>query len=318
MRAFSLIRRALILIVVLVLAASAAAILISFPWNTDPQGDESSSTRAYYQKAYGDASKTQSTSAETPALSEQEQYYINIARQSAIGEKIPEEVDAFVARANLKGKKVLEVGAGSGLLQDAVDDYTGLDISTTARRFFHKPFVEASATDMPFPDNTFDGLWSIWVLEHIPNPEKALQEIRRVVKPGGWLLLHPAFEVSSYAAQGYKVRPYGDFDWAGKLVKATMPIRMSETYHYLQYHQIHLLRTIGTMWGGPSRLHFMRLTPNYEKYWVPDSDATTSLSLPELQRWFTTRGDRCVECAPEPPGVLHDSPNAYLMIQVVK
>ena len=31
----------------------------------------------------------------------------------------------------------------------------------TARQFFHKSFVEASATNMPFPDNSFDALWSI-------------------------------------------------------------------------------------------------------------------------------------------------------------
>jgi SAM-dependent methyltransferase len=44
-----------------------------------------------------------------------------------------------------------------------------------------------AATDMPFPTGTFDVLWTVWVIEYLPNPEKALLEIRRVVKPGGYL-----------------------------------------------------------------------------------------------------------------------------------
>ena len=202
--------------------ASVAATLSCFPWDTDPQGDQSASgaAKAFYTKAYsGGKSSTSAGASSTSAgakvdfapLSAKEQFYVDIARKAAIDADIPDLVNKFVSNAGLKGKRVLEVGAGSGLLQDVVNDYTGLDISPTARRFFHKPFVEASATDMPFPDKTFDGVWSIWVLEHIPNPEKALLEIRRVLKAGGYLLLYPAFDVSRYAAQGYGVRPVPGF-----------------------------------------------------------------------------------------------------------
>ena len=221
--------------------------------------------------------------------------------------KVPETVRGFIETFGLRDKRVLEVGAGSGLLQDSVADYTGLDISTTARRFFHKPFVEASATDMPFPDNSFDALLSIWVLEHIPNPEKALLEMRRVVKPSGYLFLQPTFDVERYAAQGYRARPYAAFDWKGKLVKATVPISQSAIFHYLQHHQIRLFRSLGArLRPGPSRLHFIRLTPNYDQYWVPDSDATTSMSYHELYLWFATRGDECMNCPPEKLMVLRD------------
>jgi SAM-dependent methyltransferase len=301
--------------------ASGAATVICFPWNTDPQGDESSSRAlsTFYSKAYssGEASRDEPANAEDAPLSEKEQYYVDIARRAALNSGVPKLVDEFVATANLKYKKVLEVGAGSGLLQDAVADYTGLDISPSARRFFHKPFVEASATDMPFPDNTFDGMWSIWVLEHIPNPEKALLEMRRTLKPGGYLLLYPAVEVSRYASQGYEVRPYRSFDWKGKLIKATIPVAHSRAFHYLQYHQVRLLRSLEVnLLGGPSRLHFIRLTPNYEQYWVPDSDAATSVSLQELYLWFTSRGDRCLNCPPGTTMALRDPKVNSLLIQV--
>lgn len=116
-------------------------------------------------------------------------------------------VTRFVKVHSLENKRILDVGAGRGYLQDVVHDYTGLDISPTVQRFYHKPFVLASATAMPFKDGEFDALWTIWVLEHIPNPESALHEMRRVVKPGGLLLLAPAWFCPTWAAEGYPVRP---------------------------------------------------------------------------------------------------------------
>ena len=300
--------------------ASIVATLICFPWNTDPQGDATVKTRSFYDKAYATARvPPQETSGGVQPLSAKDQFYVDFARQTASESRIPEQVNDFVQRFGLKQKKILEVGAGSGLLQDLVPDYTALDISTTARRFFHKPFVEASATDMPFPDNAFDGLWSVWVLEHIPNPEKALLEMRRVVKPGGYMFLCPAFDVSRYAGQGYSVRPYRDFDWKGKLIKATIPLSKARPWHYLQFHQVRALRFLGAhLSPGPSRLHFISLTPNYDQYWVADSDAAISLSAYELYLWFTTRGDRCIDCPSEMRMVLRNDWMGSLTVQVLK
>ncbi len=300
-----------------------AAIVISFPWNVDPQGDESSlpAQTEFYTRVYtaGTGSAAKGSNSAVSPLSDKEQFYVDVARQAAIDEGVPQIVTAFVERYGLQDKKILEVGAGSGLLQDLVADYTALDISAPARRFFHKPFVQASATDMPFLNSSFDAVWSVWVLEHIPNPEKALLEMRRVVRDGGYLLLVPAWEVDRYAAQGYAVRPYKDFEWKGKLWKASIPIARSNVFHFLQYHQVRLLRSLGARLGsGPSRLHFIRLTPNYDQYWVGDSDATTSLSHHEVYLWFTTRGDTCRNCPAERDLVLKDPEIGYLVIQVHK
>jgi ubiquinone/menaquinone biosynthesis C-methylase UbiE len=45
--------------------------------------------------------------------------------------------------------------------------------------------VHGDATSLAFDDNTFDGWWSVQVLQHIPNFKKAISEARRVLKPGG-------------------------------------------------------------------------------------------------------------------------------------
>jgi len=59
-------------------------------------------------------------------------------------------------------------------------DYTTADL--------HSPLadVKADITALPFDDKTFDVIFCNHVLEHIPDDTKAMQELYRVMKPGGW------------------------------------------------------------------------------------------------------------------------------------
>ena len=100
----------------------------------------------------------------------------------------------FVDDYDLINKRCLEIGAGRGAFQDLVPDYTGTDVSDVVRRYFHKPFFQASATQLPFQDDSFDAIWSVAALEHIPEPEKALSEMRRVLKHKGLIYLAPAWQ----------------------------------------------------------------------------------------------------------------------------
>lgn len=201
-------------------------------------------------------------------------------------------VRAFVQQYGLEKARVLEVGSGTGALQDIVADYTGLDIAGSQRRLYHKPFVEASATGMPFRDAEFDVIWTINVLEHVPKPELALREMRRVLRDKGLLYLQAAWQCRSWAAEGYEVRPYSDFDIQGKLIKASIPLRNSIVYRALYIFPIRLFRLIDTLLSvTPTNFHYNLLTPNYEHYWQPDSDAVNSMDAYEAILWFRSRGD---------------------------
>src|SRR3546814_11978920 len=48
--------------------------------------------------------------------------------------------------------------------------------------------------------------------------------------------------------------------------------------------------------NGPTRLRYRRLTPNYEKYWMSDSDAVNAIDSHEAMLWFLSRGDECLNC----------------------
>ena len=50
-------------------------------------------------------------------------------------------------------------------------------------------FQVADAQNIPFPDDTFDCVCSMGVLHHVPDTQKALDEIYRVLKPGGRLIV---------------------------------------------------------------------------------------------------------------------------------
>ncbi len=276
---------------------------IHFPYQVDELGSPKARKEAgtFYTDIYSaPAVAGQKATPEVPVEAEDSKY-VTIARGAIEKNRIVPKITAFATQYGLAGKRVLDVGAGTGYLQDIVPNYVGLDISPSARRYFHKPFVEASATDMPFPDNEFDAAWSVWVLEHVPKPEQALVEIRRVVKDGVLLYLKPAWDCQWWLAQGYEVRPYSDFDAIGKIRKASLNMLASPAYQGASLIPTRFLRRMQARWSGkPTRLHYHLLEPNYKQYWVADSDAVNNLDYYEMLLWFTSRGDECLNCEAEP------------------
>jgi SAM-dependent methyltransferase len=65
------------------------------------------------------------------------------------------------------------------------EKYVGMDYLTDRST----PDVVGSATDIPLGDASFDTVVCTEVLEHVPDPLKALREMYRVLKPGGYLIL---------------------------------------------------------------------------------------------------------------------------------
>ena len=130
-------------------------------------------------------------------------------------------------REDITGKKLLDAGCGTGWFSKLSCErgaiVTSMDLgenllSKVAQKCTSERVV-GSILEIPFKDNSFDIIVSSEVIEHVPDPYKAIQELFRVLKPGGTLVLTTPNRIWYFAiwiANVFKMRPYqGLENWTG-------------------------------------------------------------------------------------------------------
>lgn len=116
------------------------------------------------------------------------------AYEHAEGPNAPEMV--FDAVAEVRPQNYLEVGCGPGELAARVQESLGaeviaIDISPRMVELARRRGVDAREGDvqrLPFGDGEFDCAVAAWMLYHVPDVEVALDELARVLRPGGRLV----------------------------------------------------------------------------------------------------------------------------------
>jgi SAM-dependent methyltransferase len=111
-------------------------------------------------------------------------------------------IPACLDQIDWQGKKVLEIGLGQGAESEQLirrgARWSGLDLTQESvdrvgarlaiRTLPHEDLRQGSALAIPWPDGTFDMVFSHGVLHHIPDIKTAQSEIHRVLKLGGTLV----------------------------------------------------------------------------------------------------------------------------------
>jgi tocopherol O-methyltransferase len=116
-----------------------------------------------------------------------------------------EELLRWSAYNSPENPKIIDIGCGIGgsslyLAEKLHGEVVGITLSPVqANRAQERAlaaglaeratFKVANALDIPYPDNTFDLVWTLESGEHMPDKDKFLQECYRVLKPGGRMIL---------------------------------------------------------------------------------------------------------------------------------
>jgi SAM-dependent methyltransferase len=121
----------------------------------------------------------------------------------------------LIAEHGVKSARSLEIGCGFGRLSPYIaehfEQHTAVDINNWAvsqgSHFYPKiSFSVASATELPFPDHSFDAVITWTVLQHIPNTlvGNALREIKRVANPKSLIILCEATLNAAIPEKGWQ------------------------------------------------------------------------------------------------------------------
>jgi 2-polyprenyl-3-methyl-5-hydroxy-6-metoxy-1,4-benzoquinol methylase len=109
--------------------------------------------------------------------------------------EMKERIDLIMANLGIDKGRFLDMGCGEGymLKEAAVSGFEpyGVDIAYNllpkyAERYH---FTRGSIFEANFPDNYFSVVYMDSVLEHVPNPVETLSELKRILKPGGIMLV---------------------------------------------------------------------------------------------------------------------------------
>jgi ubiquinone/menaquinone biosynthesis C-methylase UbiE len=182
-------------------------------------------------------------------------YFEDISRKRFQGREW--HVPAVAQFTGFAGKNVLEVGCGIGT--DGFEfarnkaRYVGVDLTPKSieiakERFelFGVPgrFEVANAEEgLPFPDSSFDHVYSFGVIHHSPEPQRIVREIYRVLKPGGTLtvMLYNRSSINYYVEIMFLRRI---FRWC--LLPSFMPVLLAAVTGFdrskLQGHRAKLLK----------------------------------------------------------------------------
>ena len=206
-------------------------------------------------------------------------------------------IHAFIHEKRINGL-VLEVGCGTGIFADCSPAYLGMDFSSTSvfadgfesfRRFV------GDAQCIPLANQSVDMVFSYNTLEHVPRPDLAMLEIDRILKPGGYIILHPAWNCSVLQTHLIPVRRYSELGFSDKMLKAFQPFIKTTLFKSLCRIPYRLVRLTTARCKYSATFRYKALVPYLgTDVFIPDCDAVASFDIADAIIFFESRNYDCI------------------------
>jgi SAM-dependent methyltransferase len=125
-------------------------------------------------------------------------------------------VAAYAAAAELlpPGGAVLDVGCGVGHSYHLLEprETVGVDLEPSALAGQQRRTIVADMRELPLPDASFASFLAVQSIEHVPDPERALAEARRVLEPSGTAIFVTPNKLT-FSPPGEIIDPYHDVEY---------------------------------------------------------------------------------------------------------
>lgn len=191
-------------------------------------------------------------------------------------------IDALNEISPIQGLRLLDVGAsphGYALeraLTHSVGQYIGIGLDIT------EPFeittghgagklIKMNAENLSFEDDSFDAIVSMSTFEHISNPGRALDEFRRVLRPGGRALI--SFEPIWTCSYGHHLHHFGP-------ISALIP-----DWAHLLWTRGQMIDNLKVLWPSDAPITIEKAVA-----WTYDEPGINRIGIPEMRRIFSNCG----------------------------
>ncbi|MEN3940964.1 class I SAM-dependent methyltransferase [Prosthecobacter sp. SYSU 5D2] len=208
-----------------------------------------------------------------------------------------EMVRHFIKEKKIRGW-VLEIGCGTGIFADCSSKYIGMDYSCSsvfAEGFENFRRFVGDAQYIPLTDSSMEMVFSFNTLEHVPRPDLAFLEVDRVLAPGGYAILHPAWNCSFIQNRLIPVRSYSELKGMDKLVKISLPALRNRGVKFCLRVPRRLWRALANFGRSHLPLHYQELQPYMgSDVFIADCDACASIDVMDAILFFKSRGYECL------------------------
>ncbi|CAG1066626.1 demethylmenaquinone methyltransferase / 2-methoxy-6-polyprenyl-1,4-benzoquinol methylase [uncultured bacterium] len=161
--------------------------------------------------------------------------------------------ESLLGKGEIKGKKLLDAGCGTGWFSARAAELgaavTSLDVGENLLKEVRKKCVSTrvvgDVTALEFGDGSFDVIVSSDVIEHTPDPARAISEMARVLKKGGVLALtvpNSRWHFAVSVGNALKLRPYQGYEnWVGwgqlerELEKNGLVVERQLGFHFVPF-----------------------------------------------------------------------------------